>query len=150
MDQPPLWQCPTCHRQFANRNQSHACERLDLVDHFRRKPPCIRELYDAFVGMVRQCGPVTILSEKTRIAFQVRMSFAALMPKKAWIDGHLVLAERHPSAHFRRIETFSTRNHLHVFRLERVSQLDSEFRKLIGMAYAVGEQRHLNRRAKGE
>jgi hypothetical protein len=88
---------------------------------------------------------VTILPEKTRIAFQVRMSFAALMPRKAWVDGHLVLAERHPSTHFRRIETFSPRNHLHAFRLERVEQLDPEFRQLIGMAYTVGEQRHLDR-----
>ena len=149
MERPPLWQCPACHRRFANRNQSHTCERLNLIDHFSKKSPHIRALYDAFVVMVEQCGPVTILPEKTRIAFQVRMSFAALMPKQGWVDGHLVLAARHSSPHFRRIETFSPRNHLHAFRLERVDQLDSEFRRLLGMAYAVGEQRHLDLRVPG-
>ena len=143
MKRPPLWECPSCRRRFANRHQSHTCGKLDLVDHFRGKPPEIRELYDAFVALVEACGPVTILPEKTRIAFQVRMSFAALMPKQRWVDGHLVLAQRNESPHFRRIETFSPRNHLHAFRLERITQLDAGFRKFVRAAYAVGEQRHL-------
>jgi hypothetical protein len=144
-----MWQCPSCHRQFANRNQSHTCGPLNRIDHFRGKPPQIRELYDAFVKIVERCGPVTILSEKTRIAFQVRMSFAALMPRQRWVDGHLVLADRHESPHFRRIETFSPRNHLHAFRLEHVSQLDPEFQEFVTMAYAVGQQRHLDPGAGG-
>ena len=147
MKRPPLWKCPKCRRCFANRNQSHSCGHLGQVDHFRGKPPLIREIFDAFVAMAERCGPVMVLSEKTRIAFQVRMSFAALMPKRSWVDGHLVLAERRPSSHFRRIETFSRRNHLHAFRLERVEQLDREFQDLMRMAYAVGAQQHLDRRA---
>jgi hypothetical protein len=117
---------------------------LNLTDHFRGRAPQVRSIYDAFVAIVEACGPVTILPEKTRIAFQVRMSFAVLMPKARWVDGHLVLAARHPSSHFRRIETFSPRNHLHAFRLEHVGQLDAEFRRFVEMAYAVGEQRHLS------
>lgn len=41
----------------------------------------------AVVEHVRARGP-----EKTRIAFQVRMSFAAVVPKTRNLDGHLVLA----------------------------------------------------------
>ena len=140
---PPLWKCPTCKRLFANRNQTHTCASLDLEHHFAGKPPAIRALYDAFLKAVRANGPVIVLPEKTRIAFQVRMSFAQVTPRRQWLDGHLVLAERIEDPRFRRVETISPRNHVHVFRFERAEEIDEQFRAWLRAAYAVGEQRHL-------
>jgi len=48
-----------------------------------------------------------VLPEKTRIAFQVRMSFAQVAPRARWLDGHVVLARRLEDPRFRRIETVS-------------------------------------------
>ena len=47
---------------------------------------------------MERLGPVTVLPEKTRIAFQTRMSFAQITPRMKWLDGHVVLAHRleHP------------------------------------------------------
>src|SRR5688572_23265510 len=101
---PRLWQCPKCRRAFANRNQSHACGRYTLAHHFRRKPPAIRALFDELVAVLRSIGPVRILPEKTRIAFQVRMSFAQVTPRQRWLDGHVVLARRLEHPRFRRVE----------------------------------------------
>ena len=139
----PMWRCPVCQRQFANRNQSHFCGRYDLESHFRGKPTEIRQLYDMFVTQVRKCGPVTILPEKTRIAFQVRMSFAALQVQCAKIIGHLVLAHRHERPCFVRIDTISRYNHVHHFRIEKPGDLDEELCHFIAKAYAVGQQKHL-------
>jgi hypothetical protein len=47
-------------------------------------PAEIRKLYDAFVDALRAIGPIIVLPEKTRIAFQVRMSFAQLTPRRRW------------------------------------------------------------------
>jgi hypothetical protein len=141
----PLWHCPKCSRAFANRNQSHACGRHDLEPHFAGKPPHIREIYDRFLEALVAIGPVTVLPERTRIAFQVRMSFAQLTPRRNWVDGHLVLAARSESPIFQRVETFSPRNHLHAFRLMRVEDVNPELRKWMRRAYAVGEQKHLAR-----
>ena len=138
-----MWRCPKCQRRFANRNQSHTCARLSLVDHFRGKPPVVRELYEAVLAAIKAIGPVIVLPEKTRIAFQVRMSFAVVMPKQGSLDGHLVLARRLPHERFRRIETFSPRNHLHAFRLTDLTEVDAEFRGWLREAYAVGAQEHL-------
>jgi hypothetical protein len=91
------------------------------------------------------CGPVRVLPEKTRIAFQVRMSFAQLTPRTRWIDGHVVLARRLEHARFRRIETMSPRSHVHHFRLATVADVDAELADLLREAYEVGEQRHLER-----
>jgi hypothetical protein len=139
----PLWACPRCHRRFANRNQSHACGRHDLEDHFRGKDPSIRALFVAMRRAVAACGPVTVLPEKTRIAFQVRMSFAQVSPRRHWLDGHLVLARRLPHPRFRRIDSLSRRNHVHHFRIASPGEVDAEFRGWLREAYSVGAQEHL-------
>jgi hypothetical protein len=143
MSHRPLWQCEKCGRAFANRNQSHACGTYDLDHHFDDKPPEIRALFDQVVTAVRALGPVRILPEKTRIAFQVRMSFAQVTPRRRWLDGHVVLARRLENPRFRLIQTFSPRNHLHAFRLVHPSDVDDEFRAWLAEAYRVGNQEHL-------
>jgi hypothetical protein len=141
--QRPLWQCPECSRSFANRNQTHFCGRHDLDTHFQRKPSEIRALFDAVVEAIKRCGPVTVLAEKTRIAFQTRMSFAQVTPRTRWLDGHVVLARRLEHPRFRKIDTLSPRNHVHHFRLTSLAGIDAEFESFMSEAYAVGDQRHL-------
>src|SRR2546423_2421297 len=75
----PLWRCPRCRRRFANRNQSHACGRHTLASHFAGKPKNVRVIFDKLLEVAKKNGPVTVLPEKTRIAFQVRMSSRPLL-----------------------------------------------------------------------
>jgi hypothetical protein len=139
-----LWTCPRCGRRFASRNQTHTCAALgDLDAHFAGKPPAIRAIFDRLLAAAERSGPVTVLPEKSRIALQARMSFAALQPRRAWLDGHVVLARRRPDARFRRIETFSPRNHLHAFRLRAPEEVDDQVADWLAEAYDVGMQRHL-------
>jgi hypothetical protein len=138
-----LWRCRKCKRVFANRNQTHACGRHSLGHHFEGKNPQIRALYDAILAAIKRIGPVRVLPEKTRIAFQVRMSFAQVTPRQKWIDGHVVLARRLEHPRFRKVETFSPRNHLHAFRVHAPDEIDAEFCGWLEEAYRVGEQRHL-------
>jgi hypothetical protein len=88
---------------------------------------------------------VSVLAEKSRIALQVRMSFAAFTPRRRWLDGHLVLARQIDNPRFRRVEVFSRRNVLHTFRLTRPDEVDDELAGWLAEAYQVGEQRHLAR-----
>lgn len=90
-------------------------------------------------------GPVTILPEKSRIALQTRMSFAAFVPRRDWLDGHVILAERLDSPRFTRVEDYSPHNVLHAFRLREVSEVDAEFNDWLRRGYEVGNQRHLER-----
>jgi hypothetical protein len=55
---------------------------------------------------------------------------------------------KHPR--FRRVETFSPRNHLHAFRLTTPGEIDDEFRAWLAEAYRVGKQEHLPGRASGQ
>lgn len=144
---PALWECPRCGRTFANVNQTHTCAALgDLDRHFAASDPAIRATFDRIRAIVEGLGLVSVLAEKSRIAFHVRMSFAAFMPRRTWLDGHLVLARRIDSPRFRRIEMYSPRNVLHAFRLSSPDEVDEEFGAWLAEAYEVGEQRHLGRR----
>ena len=145
MRDTPLWKCDGCGRTFANVNQTHFCGLSDLEHHFARRAPIVRELFNQFVKCVRDCGPVRVLPEKTRIAFHVRMSFAVLMTRKDHLAGHFVLARRVENSRFHKIETFSPRNHVHQFRLYSLEDFDEPFLQFLSEAYAVGEQKHLAR-----
>jgi Domain of unknown function (DUF5655) len=145
MDPRPLWTCPRCGRSFANRNQPHACGPLDLARHLDGKDPQVVATFRRLVELAERNGPVTVLAEKTRIAFQVRMSFAAFTLRRRWVDGHVVLARRLEHPRFRRVESFSPRNHVHHFRLAAPEEADQEVAAWLAEAYRVGEQRHLAR-----
>jgi hypothetical protein len=142
--QRPLWPCPACGRSFANANQSHACGRHDLESHFAGKSPLVRGIYEAFRAMLEEIGPVAVLPEKTRIAFEARMSFAQLTVRRRWVLGHFVLARRLEDPAFTRVETISTRNHVHHFRLESPDEV-AGLQRFAREAYAVGRQEHLDR-----
>lgn len=90
-------------------------------------------------------GPVTVLPEKTRIAFQVRMSFAQVTPKQGVLDGHFVLARRVENSVFRKIDTISLRNHVHHFRLTRPEDITPAIRAYAKEAYGLGRQEHLRK-----
>ncbi len=98
--------------------------------------------------MVRRCGPVTVLPEKTRIAFHVRMSFAVVSFRRDGLRGHFVLARRLASPRFTKIYTVSPRNHVHEFRLRSLDEFDGELLGWLREAYRVGRQLHLSLGAK--
>ena len=140
--QKPLWPCPDCGRALANANQTHACGRHALESHFDGKPPLVREIYEAFLALLESLGPVTVVPEKSRIAFQARMSFAQLTVRRRRVVGHFVLARRVEDPLFTKVESISARNHVHHFRLcapEEVERLRDYARE----AHAVGRQEHL-------
>lgn len=138
-----LWTCPNCGERFTTRNQWHSCGKFDLDALFEGSEPHVRDLFDRFVETVRSLGEVRVIPQRTRIAFQVEMRFAALHPRRAALSGHLILARRSRSALFTKVETFSAHCHRHVFRLTSTEQLDDEFVAHLVEAYRVGCRSHL-------
>ena len=141
----PLWQCPRCQRRFANRNQSHFCSHFTLRQHLAGKTPQAIALFREFAKLAKRCGPVRVLPEKTRIAFQVRMSFAAVSLRRDRLIGHIVLARRLENPRFTKIEYISPRNQVHSFCFHSRKELDREVLAWLREAYQVGQQRHLSK-----
>ena len=94
----PLWTCPKCGSEFANKNQYHSCGRYTLSALFDEKPEHIKELFERFRKMVEGCGPVKVLPYRDRVGFMVRVRFAGAVPKTRWLDVGLWLPRRveHP------------------------------------------------------
>ena len=84
-----------------------------------------------------------VVPEKTRIAFQVRMSFAAVSLRRDRIAGHVVLARHLENPRFTKVEHISPRNHVHSFCFRTTEEMDDEVVSWLREAYQVGEQRHL-------
>ncbi len=142
-----MWACPRCGRTFASYNQAHACAPLgDLDGLFAHTDPVVRETFDRALAVARSFGPVQVLPEKTRIALHARMSFAAFMPRRRWLNGHLVLARHIDSPRFTRVDEYSPGNVVHAFRLTAPQDVDAEFAGWLAEAYQVGVQAHRGRR----
>jgi hypothetical protein len=139
---PPLWTCPRCGRQFANRSQEHSCGKYTVDDFLRGQGTNALAMYTRFVELVESGGPVLFAPAKTRIGFQVRMIFAAvnkLTDKQ--LDAHVVLTRRIEHPRFHRIETMTPTCYVHHFRVYSPVELDDEVAAWLREAYVVGEQR---------
>jgi len=142
----PMWKCPKCSRQFANRNQEHSCGKYNVEDFLIGKGQEAESLYRAFEKLVLGLGPVLLAPAKTRVGFQARMIFAAVNKlNQDNLQAHVVLARRLESSRFTKIETISARNHVHHFLIKTVDQLDDEVLAWLQEAYRVGLQQHLRK-----
>jgi hypothetical protein len=142
-----LWQCPKCGNRFVARNLWHSCVRVPLAAHFKGKGPIVRRTFAALLRALQRNGPVAVVSSKTRITFMVRMRFAGVTPRKNSLPGHLLVPARVRAARLRRGARYG-RLQLHPFCLTHPKQIDRAFRRLLAEAYAVGQQKHLERPAK--
>lgn len=139
----PLWQCPECGHKFVTPNIWHSCSHYPLSYHFKGKNALVREIFDAYLELVEGFGPVTVIPQKTRIAFQGRVRFAGAVTRKHWLECTLWLKRRVEHPMFYKIEKLSARDHIHSFRLNCIEDLqDRQLRLLLKEAYAVGQQQN--------
>lgn len=118
----------------------HSCGRYRLADHFRGKPALLRDTFDAYVAAARRYGPVTVYAQKTRIVMQGRVRFAGAVVRKDRLDATMWLKRRITHSRLVRTESFGHLGYGHHFRLCEPDDVDSSIVKLLGEAYAVGQQ----------
>lgn len=137
----PLWRCPRCGHRFVTARLWHSCSRYTLAYHFAGKPRSLRALFNRYLATVRRFGPVTVIAQKTRICFQVRVRFAGARVRRRWLDCGLWLKRRAAHPLIYRVEDLLGRDFVHYFRLSDAHQLDRSLIALLREAYAVGCQR---------
>ena len=143
---PPLWSCPKCGAKFVSANMWHSCGRFALGALFAKSEPHVFELFQKFRTMVRACGRSTMIPQKTRVVFMVRMRFAGATVRKTHLRVGLILERRlPPDARLVEIESFGPRCHGHYFKIERADQLDASFAAMVCEAYDSGTQKNFQR-----
>lgn len=140
----PLWTCPRCHRQFANRNQAHSCTDVTVADCFRGRNPNLVDVFHAFEAAVRSCGEVRVHPTPSRIAFIARMTFTGAAFKQKGLEIGVMLPYRSHDPRFHKFFP-SGNGGVHYLMASKVSHIDAQLRKWIAEAYRVGMQEYLGR-----
>ena len=146
-DLPPLWKCPKCGAKFVSANMWHSCGRYRLEDLFARSEPHVFAIFQKFKRMVEACGPSTMIPQKTRVVFMVRMRFAGATVRKERLRVGLILERKlPPDPRIEAIESFGPSSHGHYLRIDNEAQLDRDMQRWIREAYDSGAQKHFERR----
>lgn len=141
---PELWTCPKCGAQFINKNLWHSCVvGLKIEDLFAKSEPQVLAVFRKFEKLVRTCGPVTRIVQKTRTTFMVRVRFASVYPRRSYFDCGFFLKRKINSPRFAKIEHLGRSDYVHHIKIYSADQFDAEFKGWLREAYRVGEQRHL-------
>jgi hypothetical protein len=135
--------CPKCGYPFVTKNMNHSCQRHELDDVFRGRPPLVRELFDRFRAIVDELGPTTMIVYRDRVAFMDRVRFAGVVPRRDHVELGFWFTEREEHPRFSKVETLATNAHIHNVRVRTAAELDDDVRRWIDKAYHVGRRDHL-------
>ena len=138
--QAPLWRCPNCNERFVTKNMWHSCGKFDLEELFARSEPHVMKLFQKYERMIRTCGPVRMIPQKTRVVFQVRVRFAGAYPRKSHFVASFALPYRANDPRFIRIEKYAEHFQGHSFRVSSEADLDQRVQDWLCESYKVGAQ----------
>jgi hypothetical protein len=103
-------------------------------------------LFMKFAEMVRECGAATMIPQKTRVVFMVRVRFAGAYPRKTYLLVGFALARRLKSRRIKKIEEYAPHFIGHLLEIHTEADLDAQLKSWIQESFAVGQQRHLIKR----
>jgi len=141
-----LWTCPRCGHRFVSPNIWHSCSTHSVDEHFVRAEPQVRAAFDRLVELYQRCGPIVVLSQKTRIVFAVRTHIGACHVKRNRLSTNVSLPYRLERPRWTRIEQLGPW-FLHHFDVHDPAELeDPELHTLICESYQqMGAQGRLRR-----
>lgn len=140
---PDLWTCPKCGAKLVTPNMWHSCGKFELEPLFARSEPHVLPLFHTLADRVRTCGEVTILPQKSRIVFMVRVRFLNVVVRKTYLQLGFFFVRRLDNPRFIKIEPYSPHAFGHIFRAYSADDFDAEFMGWLREGYAVGLQKHL-------
>jgi uncharacterized protein DUF5655 len=121
----------------------HSCGKFTLEELFGRSEPHVFQLFNRFAEMIRECGPVTMIPQKTRVVFQVRVRFGGCQPRKSHLICALALPRVDDDPRFFKVEKYGPHFIGHSFRVYSEADLDRAVQSWMCEAYDVGAQRRL-------
>lgn len=126
---------------------AHSCVTIPLYELFSRSTPGARAAFDAFVALVRRCGPIEVIGQKTRIVIMARVRFAGATVLRDRLRLNIALTRRMDAPWVERVDTYmGGRWQAHHFIVRSTSELDSipELPDLVCEGYHnLGMQRSL-------
>lgn len=139
----PLWRCPKCGARFVTKNMWHSCGRFTLEALFAKAEPTTLRLFRKYAALVRRCGAVTMIPQKSRAVFMARVRFAAVYPRRDGFVATFNLMRRITHERIVKHERFG-QCHVHSVRIVGTQGLDATLASWLREAYRdYGQQRGL-------
>ena len=141
VDTSDLWTCPVCGKRFVTRNMSHSCG-LHTVELFMEgKGPQAWAYWDRLQEIVATCGPYSIVANKTRLEFMVRVRFAGMdAVSEQGMSFSFWLKESLDSPRLRKVVLYGRTDWVHHVRVTSTDDLDEEVQDWLCRSYQVGCQ----------
>lgn len=140
-----MWTCPKCKHKFYNTNQSHSCGSYTIDDFLQGKTKEAIELFNYFLSEYKKIGDLDIHPVKTRVALLTKMRFCSINKIGAdYIDVHLVFTKPYnDNLCFYKIDNLANRFFVHHLKLYNKTDINSEVRKYMKLAYEIGNRKHV-------
>jgi hypothetical protein len=140
-----MWTCPKCGYQFFNTNQSHSCGNYTFEDFVEGKSVEAISLLKYFLSEYRKIGKFDLHPVKTRVTLLTKIRFCSINKiGEDFIDVHFVLTRRYnDSSCFHRIDNLANRFFVHHLKIRNKSDVTSEVRRFMRLAYDVGNRKHI-------
>ena len=91
--------------------------------------------------MVGKCGPYSVVANKTRLAFMVRVRFAGISAvSERGMSLAFWLKQRIESPRFRKVDYYGRRDWVYFMRVSSIEELDDEVQGWLCRSYEVGCQ----------
>jgi hypothetical protein len=142
VDTSDLWTCPACGKRLVTRNMSHSCGAHTVDQFMEGKGRQAWAFWERLQEMVGRCGPYTIVANKTRLEFMVRVRFAGMdAVSERGMSMSFWLKEQIESPRFRKVAHYGGRDWVYHLRLLALEDLDDEIQGWLCRSYDVGCQR---------
>ena len=102
---------------------------LDPEEHFVGKDPHVKATYDLLVREVMKFGNVHVSPVKIGVMLKAASTFAALKPKKSWVDIEFILDEEITEYPVHKTFRYTKGRFAHFVRLEKPKDVT---KKLLG------------------
>lgn len=144
-----MWTCPNCNHKFYNTNQSHSCGKLTVDDFLKGKSEKMIDLFNFFISECRKIGEFDIHPVKTRVALLTKIRFCSINKIGAdYINIHLVFTQPYAdNLCFYKIDNLGDRFFVHHLKIYKKSDINSEVRKYMALAYEIGNRAHVQKKS---
>lgn len=114
-------------------------ERYSVNDHFIKKDPFVRALYDQLLSILQSFGPVAEDPKKTSIHLNRKSALAGVETRKDGLLLNIKSDQQIKSTRIEKAEQISAKRFHHKVRISSPKDLDEELQDWLREAYLLSE-----------
>lgn len=103
--------------------------------HFSGKDPKLLAIFEKIIGILDECGPVSVSFVKNAIIIAAKSTFLAVKPRKTYIDIEFLLSEEIEEFPIHKTIRVSRNKVAHFIKIEHPGEVDGSIRMWLQKAY---------------